>query len=119
MPDQEFWKFFNTFAPWFSAIGSLSAVITTLYLARRDRRLNLSVRADYETLPILTTKTDEYRVDEESFVCITFTNHGRRIATVTGILWKVGVFKRRTWRLKFADSTGFCGWWDEGLTTSQ
>lgn len=44
--DEETWKFINTFAPWLSAIGStLSAVATSLWLAQRDRRVKLSVRA--------------------------------------------------------------------------
>jgi hypothetical protein len=35
--DRETWTFVNSFAPWLSAIGTLAAVITSLYLATADR----------------------------------------------------------------------------------
>ncbi|MFX4237794.1 hypothetical protein ACOL20_05655 [Aliarcobacter butzleri] len=37
----ENWKFINTFAPWLSAIGTILAVVVSLYLAYTSRRQKL------------------------------------------------------------------------------
>jgi hypothetical protein len=83
--DEEPWKFINTFAPWLSAIGStLSAVATSLWLAQRDRRVKLSVRASLRIWLIPGGGPGHgYR-----FVSVNVINQGRRPATVSGIGWR-------------------------------
>lgn len=48
--DVEFWKFINTFAPWLSALGTIAAVVVSLYLARRDKSIRLEVSAGHRLL---------------------------------------------------------------------
>lgn len=45
--DKDTWRFINTFSGWFSAIGTLTAVLATIYFARRDKRIHLTVRASH------------------------------------------------------------------------
>ena len=92
MPDKEAWRFINTFAPWFSAMGSLSAVITALYLAQRDRRINLRVRASIRIQFFIGGGPGH----GDEFVSVNIVNRGRRPAQITGIFWRVGIFKRST-----------------------
>ena len=43
----EEWKYINTFAPWLSAIGTISAVMVSLFLARKDKpklKTNTSIK---------------------------------------------------------------------------
>lgn len=86
--DSDTWRFINTFAPWFSALGTVSAVIVSLYLARRNRRLDLKVDVSLQTLT-------EERGPSRDYVTISVVNLGGREATITGIGWKIGVFKKR------------------------
>lgn len=46
----DYWKFVNSFAPWLSAIGTLSAVIVAIYLARRDKFVRLKCAAGIRML---------------------------------------------------------------------
>ena len=53
LPDENTWKFINTFAPWFSAIGTLAAVSTSLYLAFADRtKLTISILPTSHSEPL-------------------------------------------------------------------
>jgi hypothetical protein len=54
--DQETWRFINTFAPWLSAIGTLTAVAVSLYLARRSDRQKLEVRVGLRNVAVLTDR---------------------------------------------------------------
>jgi len=85
--NKEFWVFFNTFAPWLSAIGTISAVIVSLYLARRDKTVRLQVSAGHRILviPGMGGPREEYMV-------IQVVNIGHREAQITGIGWEVGLF---------------------------
>lgn len=89
MPDQETWRFINTFAPWLSAIGTLSAVAVALYLSRRDRRLRLEVSAGRRL--IITQGVGE----PQTYLAIKVVNVGHREAEVTSIGWRVGLFRRQ------------------------
>lgn len=90
MFDQDAWKFINTFAPWFSAIGTLSAVILTIHLARKDRNIQLEVSAGHRIIvtPGVPAPYPEY-------LSIYVVNVGRREAQITNIGWKTGVFKKQ------------------------
>ena len=94
MFDKDTWRFVNTFAPWFSALGTLLAVITSLWLARRSSRLALRV---FPAI-IKTVYQDEYRTQTSEFVKISVVNHGRT-AVVTGFGWLrlMRIGKRKHW----------------------
>jgi hypothetical protein len=88
--DTETWKFINTFAPWFSAFGTLSAVIVSLYLSRAEKPIKLEIRAGHRLIiePGKKAKYPEY-------LYISAINTGHRITTIINIGWKVGFIKKR------------------------
>jgi hypothetical protein len=92
MPDRETWRFINTFAPWLSAMGSLSAVITALYLAQRDRRLNVRVRASIRIQFFVGGGPGH----GDEFVSVNVVNKGQRPARIARIFWRVGIMKTST-----------------------
>ena len=75
-------KNWNTFAPWLSGIGSLSAVIVSLWLVRRDKFIRLLVETGYSTSPMQTP-----------VVRATVTNVGLRKANITEIYVKACAFR--------------------------
>lgn len=85
MPDRETLRFINSFAPWFSALGTISAVVTALYLAQRDRRVNLRARASLRVQFIVGGGPGH----GERFVSINVSNRGRRPATITGLGFRI------------------------------
>lgn len=85
MWDNKTWEIirnWNTFAPWLSGIGSLSAVIVSLWLVRRDKSIRLLVETGYSTAPLQTPA-----------VRVTVTNVGTRKANVADIYVKAGAFR--------------------------
>lgn len=91
MLDQKTWTFINTFAPWLSAIGTLAAVLTSLWLAQRDWRVRLAVRASLRIQLIRGGGPGH----GDRFVSVNVINPGRRAVTVSGIGWRLGLLKRR------------------------
>ncbi len=89
MFDTETWKFINTFAPWLSAIGTLIAVIVTIYLSRKDKTVKLKVGAGVRMMI-----GDDF-MGEPKYLTIYITNVGLRETKVTSIGWKVGYFKKQ------------------------
>lgn len=85
----ETWKFVNTFAPWLSAIGTLAAVIVSLYLASTRAKLKLRITAGHRMLAGLGTGRFP------DYLLIEVVNEGFRPARITGVGWKVGLFKRK------------------------
>ncbi len=87
---KEFWIFINTFAPWLSAIGTISAVIVSLYLANKDKKIKLKVTAGYRLLlkPSKKGNTDEY-------LFIGIVNKWYREVQITNIGWKTGIVRKR------------------------
>ncbi len=49
---KETWQFVNTFAPWLSALGTIAAVITALYLARRADKIRLQLRVGIRMIAV-------------------------------------------------------------------
>jgi hypothetical protein len=90
LPDTETWKFINTFAPWLSAVGTLSAVATSLWLAQRDRRIRLAVRASLR-IQLLRGGGPGHG---DRFLSVNVVNRGRRAATISGIGWRFGLPRR-------------------------
>lgn len=79
----EFIRNWNTFAPWLSGIGSLSAVIVSLWLVRRDKYIRLMVETGYVPNSFMNTPA----------VRVTVTNIGTRKANITEIYLKAGALR--------------------------
>jgi hypothetical protein len=87
MSDQEFWKFFNSFAPWFSAIGTVLAVYVSLYLARTKARVQIEAVAGIRLVSYLGID------DERRYFSVAIVNTGPFDVEITGISIS-NVFKR-------------------------
>lgn len=88
MFDQNTWEFINTFAPWLSAIGTIAAVITSLYLAKRGDALKLKIQA---RVMLLIAEGQE---GQPEYLNVTIINIRRREATITALGWETGLFKK-------------------------
>ena len=88
--DIDTWKFINTFAPWLAAVGTISAVIVSLYLSRAEKPIKLEIRAGHRIIiePGAIGKHPE-------FLYISAINTGHRITTITNVGWKIGLFKKQ------------------------
>lgn len=85
----EEWKFINTFAPWFSAIGTLLAVCVSLYISYSTRKIELNVSSGIFVF-------NENGVDEE-YLAINVINTGYRtvfLNSLACISFQVGLFKK-------------------------
>lgn len=95
--NQETWLFINTFAPWLAALGTFSAVVTSLYLARKGNRLELEVRAGLRQVGFIGMSADIVgtRKEPPELVWIGITNVGRRSATINLLYWKLLPWRKR------------------------
>jgi hypothetical protein len=82
--DEETWRFINTFAPWLSALGTLAAVITSLYLARRHDRIALKITLGVREVAVRGGGPEHGTV----LVWLNIKNIGRRSATITSLHWQ-------------------------------
>ncbi len=85
----EEWKFINTFAPWFSAMGTFLAVCVSLYISYSTRRITLTVSSGIFIF-------NENGVDEE-YLAINVTNTGYRTVFLNSLMcisFQVGLFKK-------------------------
>ena len=82
----EEWEFINTFAPWFSAVGTFLAVGTSLYISYSTRRIVLEISSGIYCF-------DENGVDKE-YLAIYVTNTGYRTIYLNNYALQVGVFKK-------------------------
>ncbi|MBS1516630.1 MAG: hypothetical protein JSS91_00925 [Bacteroidetes bacterium] len=71
------WKFFNTFAPWLSAIGTLTvAYLTYRYIIRTEKIIILSIETDVSLLQFVGINYIPQKIS------ITVTNKNMRKATI-------------------------------------
>ena len=84
MSDQQTWQFINTFAPWLAALGTLAAVVTSLYLARRADRIVLEVRVGIRLLAVRGGRPGH----GTELLWVNITNLARRSATLTTLHWR-------------------------------
>ena len=91
MITQETLQILNTFGTWLAGIGTLSAVIVSLYLARRESSTKIKVSAGHR---IIVTQGLKVKPD---YCVIRIVNIGFRPVKITGIGWKVGIFKKKYW----------------------
>jgi hypothetical protein len=83
--DRATWTFINSFADWFSALGTIAAVVVALYLARKDARIRLRVRAGIRTMLQAGSKA------RPEFLMLEATNIGRRPAQIVNIGMRDGI----------------------------
>ena len=85
---QEEWKFINTFAPWFSAIGTILAVILSLYFSYSARKISLIINVSlFDLFQENTKETEEY-------ILIQITNTSYRDIIIKNFFWEFGFFKK-------------------------
>jgi len=84
------WQFINSFAGWFSALGTIAAVVVALYFARQDKRIRLRVNAGHR---IVVAPDSEGPHPE--YLVMGATNVGHREAQITGLGWRIGFFRKR------------------------
>lgn len=75
-------------ADWFSGIGSLSAVITALYLAKASQRIRITGFCGHRVIVGGNKKNQD-------IVAISATNIGNRSTVVNNIGVRTGLFKKR------------------------
>jgi hypothetical protein len=95
MPDLTFlgltkiqWDFINGFAGWFSALGTILAVITSLWLANRSSRPLAKLSAGVKVV-----KNSGMKRPYPEYLNIVVVNHGAVRMRITQVGWKVGIFK--------------------------
>ena len=81
------WEFINSFAPWFSAIGTLVAASVALYLGVSVRAEKLNLFGGIRLLVGDGEATE--------WVVVKVTNVGHASLIVTGFGWRVGLFKKQ------------------------
>ena len=95
MFDRETWLFINSFAPWLAALGTVAAVIVSLYLSRRASRLDIRVF----TRIILSTAN-------EQIFQLHAVNHNREAIVSTVAWWSLGFGRQKqTWIFSPPDET--------------
>ena len=87
--DRESWQFINTFAPWLSALGTLGAVVVSLWLAHRRMSIRLKVSAGHR----ITVGQGIKPYPEHLLISV--VNDSVRKARLAGIGWKIGWIKKR------------------------
>ena len=87
---QESWLFVNSFAAWLSAIGTIAAVVATVYFAWRTHKIGLKVSAGHRLLVGPGTPKPFPEI-----LVIRVVNTGHRNVNITNIGWKVGLFRKR------------------------
>src|SRR5262249_47536806 len=83
------WEFFNGFSGWASGLATLLAVVVSLWLATRDNRVKLKVRAG------LVWRVTQDSDQKQSFISFQVTNIGYGPAYIVGLFWKLGLFRRQ------------------------
>ena len=79
-------QIWNAVGTWVAGIGTLAAVIVSLYLARKGQRIQ--VRASVGTRLRWFSASDGTPAEEN--VCFTVVNLGDRAVTVVSVGWRIG-----------------------------
>jgi hypothetical protein len=105
---QQQWEFINGFANWIAAIGTVAAVIISLYLAlssnKPKAKLSVGVR-------VMFTPGDSG--PHPAFVVVKLVNLGDRPIHINSLGWKSGLFKKK-YALQIVHATPF----SQGLPVS-
>ena len=82
-------QLWNVIGTWLASIGTISAVITSLWLANRQGKIHLGIVAGHRQLATRGSK------DVPDLCMIKIVNTGTRPAKITGIGWECGRFKKK------------------------
>lgn len=77
----------------FTAIGTVSAVIVSLYLARRDRKIRIDISANITRQILLSNPPTP---DENEYLSFSITNVGFRDVTIQSVSWEFGIFRKKS-----------------------
>src|SRR5258706_5047016 len=100
MLDEDAWRFINTFAPWFSAIESLAAVVLALTLAWRQHRIYLHVSLTVGSSSASIGDAFENKsASHPPEARVEVNNRGLRTAVVRDIRFSIGWLRRREFRV--------------------
>ena len=89
--NKNFWVFINSFAPWFSAFGTIAAVIVSLYFSRKSRNIDVVILSNVMSVfPNLPEDKKELK-----FFTLHITNMGFRSVTINNIGWESGFSKSK------------------------
>lgn len=79
------WVVVNSFAPWFSALGTTLSAVVALYLGLRRVKpaLNLSCRDMLIISPNVAAET-------QNVIALSVVNHGEQVVLINGLGWVVG-----------------------------
>jgi hypothetical protein len=95
---QEDFRFWTLIAQSVTAFGTLAAVITSLYLARRDEMPRLVVAAgmvvEFGIYPSMQPGREREVEDQGETLRISVTNIGRRTVVVKNLVCRIGLFQR-------------------------
>ncbi|MDP8314164.1 MAG: hypothetical protein RAP70_03715 [Candidatus Celaenobacter antarcticus] len=89
--NEKFWVFINSFAPWFSAFGTIAVVIISLYFSRKSRNIDVTISASViKAFPNLHKDKKVL-----NFFALHITNMGFRSLTINSIGWESGFSKSK------------------------
>lgn len=83
------YKLLSLFGSWLAGVGSLAAVITSLWLARRESRIKLGVTVKH--MQLVTAGIG----DAPDYLHINIVNKCIRPVKITGVGWEVGRLKNK------------------------
>ncbi len=75
-----------------TAIGTLSAVILSLYLSTRNRNIDLDVSVNISRQILMA---DPPIPDDNKYLSFSITNVGFRDANITSVRWEMGLFDKK------------------------
>ena len=87
--DKESVNIWTILPQWLGAIGTISAVIVALYLARRDKLIRCKVKITISV--IFDSLSNNY----QKYLSIYITNTGYRSFLLTGFTWQRGSIKKK------------------------
>ena len=93
------WEFINTFAGWFSAVGTFIAVVVALYIANRSIRTKARVWVGHR-IEIGSGSKEPY----PEFIVFGIVNQGERPLAIYQLGWKVGLLNKRHAIQRFEES---------------
>ena len=93
------WAFINSFAAWFAAIGTIGAVIVSLYLANRRQKARAKVHVGSRIMV-----EQDAKGPYPEYLMFKIANSGDMPITINQIGWKVGLFKKRA-AIQLVDET--------------
>lgn len=87
-------QLWNVIGTWVASIGTVSAVITSLWFSRQQNRIRLKISAGAR---MVFTPGSEH---QPMYCIINVVNIGDRPAKITGISWQFGRFKNKKYMLQ-------------------